>query len=720
MKKYDYDKISLLKNKERWFPVMGEIHYSRVPERYWKEELLKMKAGGVDIISSYVIWIHHEEIENEWDFEGQKNLRKFVRLIGDCNLTMILRIGPWCHGEVRNGGFPDWLFQKEFEPRTNDERYFTEVEKFYKKIYSEVQGLFLKDGGPIIGVQIENEFGHCGGLWGKNGEKHMKRLYNMARKIGFKVPLYTATGWGGAITAGLLPVMGGYCDAPWDSRTTEIEPSGNYIFTYERNDHAIGSDYGLGQGITFDMEKVPYLTAELGGGLQVTYKRRPVATSTDIGAMTLTKMGSGCNLLGYYMYHGGTNPKGKKTTLEESTETGYPNDLPVLNYDFRAPIGEYGDFGQTFNELKLFSMFVHEWGKDFCKMLPHIPEDNPIHPENFNDLRYSWRYEISNGKKSGFVFVNNYVRRHNMAEHKNTILSLAVDIKNKTEEIEFPIIDISDKDYFFLPFNMNVGGNNLRTSLATPLTALHNEKPTYIFYTKENLLPSIKAVSYADLKIYQFENIKNENCDILTLSRKDALKSFVIKNNSEEILALTDGAFVESLSESSTAKYSLYSKTVPSFCTDIELKKVPEHFVFSSKYGDMFEYRYNSKLPEAPKVTFEKQTETSEKSVYKISVDALEKNELLHDVMLKINYTGNCARLYKNGELIADNLYIGPSYDWEIGLRKFGNEKQNFVLEIDSLKKNAPLYLEQWPEMAEDSILELNEITTETRYKVEI
>lgn len=100
MTKYKYDKISLLKNKERWFPIMGEIHYSRVPEQYWKEALLKMKAGGVDIISSYVIWIHHEEVENEWDFEGQKNLRKFVELIKECNLTMILRIGPWSHGEV--------------------------------------------------------------------------------------------------------------------------------------------------------------------------------------------------------------------------------------------------------------------------------------------------------------------------------------------------------------------------------------------------------------------------------------------------------------------------------------------------------------------------------------------------------------------------------------------------------------------------------------------
>lgn len=104
---YTYDSKSLLKNSKRFFPVMGEIHYSRYPEQYWKEALLKMKAGGVVIVSSYTIWIHHEEIENNWDFSGSRNLRKFVQLIQECNLKMCLRIGPWVHAEVRNGGFPD-------------------------------------------------------------------------------------------------------------------------------------------------------------------------------------------------------------------------------------------------------------------------------------------------------------------------------------------------------------------------------------------------------------------------------------------------------------------------------------------------------------------------------------------------------------------------------------------------------------------------------------
>ncbi len=171
-----------------------------------------------------------------------------------------------------------------------------------------LRGCFIGDGGAIIGVQIENEYGHCGGLQGEEGEEHMRTLTKMEKEIGFDAPLYTATGWGGAVTGGLIPVMGGYCDAPWATTTEKLEPSGNYVITHERNDHGIGSDHHIGYGVTFDFNDFPYLTAELGGGLQVTSHRRCVSSGTDIGAMSFTKLASGVNLLGYYMYHGGTNP----------------------------------------------------------------------------------------------------------------------------------------------------------------------------------------------------------------------------------------------------------------------------------------------------------------------------------------------------------------------------------------------------------------------------
>ena len=297
---YSFDNISFLRDGKRWLPIMGEIHYSRYPKNLWHESLLKMKAGGIDIASTYVFWIHHEEIEGKYDFSDNRDLNYFLKTCKECGIKLWLRIGPWVHGEARNGGFPDWQLKKEFEPRTNDERYFYIVEKWYKVIYKQVSNYLHSKKfpqNPIIGIQIENEYGHVGGLSGESGDYHMKRLIKIAKKIGFTTPFCTATGWGGAQTGGLIPVMGGYCDAPWDPRTTEIEPSGNYIFTYERNDQNIGSDYGLGEGVTFDYSKFPYLTAELGGGLQMTKYRRIVTAPKDIAAISIVKIGSGVNLL---------------------------------------------------------------------------------------------------------------------------------------------------------------------------------------------------------------------------------------------------------------------------------------------------------------------------------------------------------------------------------------------------------------------------------------
>ena len=92
--------------------------------------------------------------------------------------------------------------------------------------------------------------------------------------------------------------------------------------------------------------------AELGGGLQVTMHRRPVAKGCDVGTMSTVKMGSGAGLLGYYMYHGGGNPEGKTVRLQESRATGYLNDLPEINYDFNAPIRRYGTISDSYREIK--------------------------------------------------------------------------------------------------------------------------------------------------------------------------------------------------------------------------------------------------------------------------------------------------------------------------------------------------------------------------------
>ena len=686
MTEFGFNSNYMTKDNNPWFPIMGEMHYTRYPKKYWKESLYKIKSGGVEVVSTYTIWIHHEEIENDFDFTGDKDLHQFALDCKECGLYMMLRIGPWSHGEVRNGGFPDWLLQKEYEPRSNDTRYIEEVRKFYSKIYDQVKGLLLKDGGPIIGIQIENEYGHCGGLEGEAGEEHMRTLYKLAMDIGLEVPIYTATGWGGAVTGGLLPVMGGYCEAPWDQRLTDIEPSGNYIFTHERNDHNIGSDYGIGTGITFDLAKYPYLTAELGGGLQVTHHRRPIATAEDIGAMSMVKVGSGVNLLGYYMYHGGTNPKGKLSSLQESRETGYLNDLPELSYDFRGPIREYGQISETYKEIKLLAMFAKDFGSELCKMPAAIPDSNPLMPSNQTDLRTSIRH---NGK-SGYVFVNNYQRRYPMQAHLDVRLS--VDLGDET--INFPAISVVDRDYFFYPFNMQIGNAVLKSGLATPLCKLENEWNTYVFYSDIPPLYDIKG----DM----------ENNSIITLSREDAKNAWKVILDKEYIIISSATVLITDKGLELIGRAPFKIKVYPEF------DSVPEGFIQHENKDEFAIYTKELKQVFAS-VTYQLIEDSVNKKTYDLEIQL--PDEPLEDCFLHISYQGDSAKLYMNRDYIADHFYTGE--EWELGLKRFDFPKK-LRMEVFPLKENAFVFLEQWPVMQQGVACELSKVDAEVEYVTRI
>ena len=144
---------TLLRDGKPWLPVMGEFHYTRYPEAEWAEELRRMKAGGIDIVSTYVFWIHHEEVQGQWDWTGRRSLRGFLQAVQQAGLTSLVRCGPWCHGEVRNGGFPDWLLAdaktQGYKTRSTDPRFLAQVRPLYAQIAAQMKGLLWKDGGPV-------------------------------------------------------------------------------------------------------------------------------------------------------------------------------------------------------------------------------------------------------------------------------------------------------------------------------------------------------------------------------------------------------------------------------------------------------------------------------------------------------------------------------------------------------------------------------------------
>lgn len=424
-----------------WIGVMGEYHFARDSRENWHTELCKIKAGGVNVVSTYVFWIYHEEVEGEFDFTGDRDLKAFLRLTRQVGLDVVLRIGPWAHGECRNGGLPDWLLQKPYKLRDNNPEYMEKVRIWYSKIYEQARGMFYKNANNIIGIQLENEL--------VDNAEHIAALKELAQEIGFDVPIWTATGWNSLYGARLpvkevLPVFGAYPEAPWAETIDPLPLSPHYVFNTERNDTAIGTDLIKPtdkDGWRLPTELYPFATCEIGGGMQPTHHRRPVITPQDIYSLALCKLGDGCNLLGYYMYKGGTNKIGRLSTLNETKATGYPNDYTALSYDFQAPISEFGEIREHYRLLNMLHMFVRDFGYALAP-LQTVLSEKTVDENDLISLRYAMR---TNGR-TGFVFVNHYQRLAKLKDNKDVVID--------TGDITFPPIDITGDISFIMPFNL--------------------------------------------------------------------------------------------------------------------------------------------------------------------------------------------------------------------------------------------------------------------------
>ncbi len=266
-----WDRHSLIIDGHRVCPVMGEIHYSRLPANEWADEVRKMKEGGVTIIATYVFWSHIEEEEGIFRWDGQRNLRRFIEICKEQEMPVVLRLGPFCHGEVRNGGIPDWMFQKGCKMREQNPTFMHYAELLYRQIFTQVQGLQWKDGGPVMAAQFDNEYRGRG--------EYLMALKKIAQEIGFDLPFYTRTGWPELRTpvpyGEMLPLYGDYADGFWDKEITET--CGNYYKAFNfkafRSSTAIGTDLLGKQEAKLNKgdEQYPYFTCELGGGMATAY-----------------------------------------------------------------------------------------------------------------------------------------------------------------------------------------------------------------------------------------------------------------------------------------------------------------------------------------------------------------------------------------------------------------------------------------------------------------
>jgi beta-galactosidase len=723
-----------------WLPVMGEFHYSRYPAGDWREELLKMKAGGITVAASYVFWIHHEEIEGEFIWTGDKDLRRFIKLCAEVGLYAYPRIGPWAHGECRNGGLPDWVLAKCGEAvRLDAPLYLSYAQRFYQQINHQLDGLLWKDGGPVVGVQLENELIDNAG--------HIRTLKEMAQEAGIDVPLYTMTGWGPARVPAdeVIPLFGGYPDAFWnrDVGTWARECRKQYIFSPVRNDDLIGADLLKRQDIEdlSYLERYPYLTCEVGGGMQVSYHRRPFISGDDVAVPPLTKVGAGSNLPGYYMYHGGSQPLGKLSTLQESQATHYWNDLPVISYDFQAAIREYGQLSEQYHSMRLLHLFLNDFGAQLAPLPAALPVGKPSSLDDSETLRWSVR---SDGRR-GLIFINNYQRVEPLFDKPEVQFSL--ELMGGTLQIPAAPVRIPRGAYSIWPFNLDLNGIPLQYATAQLVCQVKDgADPCYIFAERggvaaefafeQGVVASIEGGSLEQGRFLRgleagkpvtLRGERGQTARILLLSEPQSLQVWKAHLRGQERIILSPAGLVfdgDRVRLRARRVEDLWFSVFPAFeslpaggfpegaFTRINASCNPK--TLKAEWRKLKQAGPARAVPMGPlgvaQAPDDADFEAAEEWEVRLEGNALDEDG---EVFLLIDYVGDVGRAYLGGRLIADDFYYGRT--WEIGLKRFVPEvlEKGLVLKFLPLRRDAPIYIapEHRPTFgSSDEILELRDI----------
>ncbi|CAB3379282.1 Hypothetical predicted protein [Cloeon dipterum] len=157
----DYDNNQFVKDGAPFKYVSGSFHYFRTPSVYWRDRLRKMKQGGLNAVSTYVEWRSHEKVSGQYDFSGDLDLENFIKIAQEEELLVILRPGPYICAERELGGLPSWLLNvnPEMQLRTRDPEYMGFVRRWFQVLFTRLEPYFYGKDGPIIMVQVENEYG---------------------------------------------------------------------------------------------------------------------------------------------------------------------------------------------------------------------------------------------------------------------------------------------------------------------------------------------------------------------------------------------------------------------------------------------------------------------------------------------------------------------------------------------------------------------------------
>lgn len=706
-------------------PVMGEFHYSRYPECQWEEEILKMKAGGVTVIPTYVFWSIHEEKEGVFNWEGNRNLRKFLSLCQKHNMWTVVRIGPFCHGEIRNGGLPDWLFAKPLEIRSNDANYLKYVKRLYEEIGRQLEGLYYKDGGTIIGTQIENEHQHSAAPWGITypgepkdmtsatydanitmigvsvqdkkittadlGDLHMKTLKKMAEEAGIQTPLYTATGWDNAAVIGeeAIPVTAAYTYPFW------AKPGMSPFCMFK--DIQKNPDYAP---VRYDTEKYPSFCAEMGVGIQMIYTRRPIVTAKAAEALMVRTLGSGANGIGYYMYHGGSTSKMGPTAFFSDEPMG----MPKISYDFQAPLGEFGLEHGSYRALRLLHLFLNDFSSQLAPMETVLPKEyERMTPDNRETLRYAARVK----GKSGFVFMVNF-QDHDTARVDQKDLCLRLKFADETLRIPSQGTFTLPKDEsLILPFNFQMEDALLKYATAQLLLKL-DDKGTdhYFFFVPEGIHPEF---------VFDKTTVAGKHCYIPEAGLKS---TFTVKTSGGKRFKVTTLTREQALNACKiNGKLLITSSMVLPEAGRVRLLNMGDPVFRYVEYSSAKGFKEQMKeVPSVqPEYTFRKVG--SRRLAVRFSGKEYPQ---VNDYFLQLDYTGDVAMAFLKGELVLDHFYYGAP--WKISLKRFQQELTDEELSfyIRPLWKNTPFLSdlpgEAVPDFSKGSVVRVDSVQVVPQY----
>ncbi len=672
-------------NGKPYFGIAGEIHYSRLDPGRWEDMLCKMKACGVNVVSAYIFWIHHEETQGRFDFSGRRDIKRFVTLCGKLGLYVILRLGPFNHGEVRNGGVPDWVYGMPFEPRSTDPGFLRLVKKLYDQIARQVQGLLYKDGGPVIAAQLDNEYMHSAALWedtrgttneyvnsSGEGVAYLLALKGLCMEAGLDVPFYTCTAWGGAAAPHeeCVPLWGGYPYAPWliTPETPDHPATEEYLYRDSRSEncrryHSYNPMYPPAD--------MPFACCEMGGGMQVSYTYRFQVDPRSVDALANVKVGSGCNFVGYYMFCGGTNPTGKKGRFL------HENWCPKLSYDYQAPVGEFGQLRESYRRLQLLHGTLKTFGSSLCEMETSLPENaDALLPADTKTLRYAAR---RNGAM-GFLFLNNFQDHAAMQDKTDIVFELDTD-QGKLRIPQEGSLCIMAGESCVLPFGLKILGDALTYATVQPVYILKTDSGEQWFCFRpegmrgEMVFTGGGKIIFGDGEMEtQAVQLPGGDLQIFCFSHKAALGLQQVMLQGKPQVLWSDAAVTEDdgglLVESEKEKAEL--RLWPPAGNAKEL----------SPDGACSLHRLSFSQPVIP---VEVRSLSDTRHVLKVPKGSMED---IYDARLCIEYEGDAAQLFLNGQMIADHFHNGEV--WEIGLRELANRclGRQLVLHIVPQKKD--------------------------------